>query len=152
LILFKFSIHIHSVLRYDKRSLNLVPFSGASSLSEMVDNVLIFVPFGLLLGLNLKRLNLWRNLLIVLFVSLSFEVLQYIFAIGATDITDVITNTLGGFIGLAAYASGRRRFDQVSWDRFIVTVGSVLLLLFVLFLAAVEVRHGVRYHSPRGGS
>jgi glycopeptide antibiotics resistance protein len=118
----------------------------------MVDNVVVFIPLGLLLGLNLKRLDFWRKLIIVLALSVSVEVLQYIFAIGATDITDVITNTLGGLVGLSAYTVASRYFAQDSLDRFIVIVGVVLFVMFAFFLAAVELRHGVRYHSPRGGS
>ena len=152
LVLFKFSIHIQSVLHYDKRSVNLIPFSSSSGSSgEMVDNVLVFIPFGLLLGINFKRADLWRKLIVVLAVSVSFEVIQYIFAIGSSDITDVITNTLGGLIGLSAYALGERYFDEDRLDRYIVVVGSALLVVAVVFLVVVEVHHGVRYHSPKGG-
>jgi glycopeptide antibiotics resistance protein len=149
LILFKFSVHITSVLHYDKRSINLVPFSNSSGSSrEMVENVLIFIPFGLLLAINFKQLDFWRKLLVVVVFSLTAEIIQYIFAIGATDITDVITNVFGGLIGLVAYDLGNRHIRQESLDRFIVIAGTVLLTMFLLFLAFVEVRHGVKYHSP----
>src|SRR5699024_7728970 len=36
-------------------------------------------------------------------VSLLFEVLQFVFAIGASDITDFIGNTLGGMVGIGVY-------------------------------------------------
>jgi glycopeptide antibiotics resistance protein len=154
LILFKFSVHIGAVLHYDKRSVNVVPFSTSSgSRSEMIENVLVFIPFGVLLGVNCKRLQLWRKLLIVFVFSFSAEAIQYIFAIGASDITDVITNTLGGLLGLMAYDLGRRRIRQESLDRLIVAGSTALLAVFLLLLAALELRHGVRYHSPdRSGS
>ena len=149
LILFKFSVHINGVLHYDRRSVNAVPLSNASGSSgETVDNVLVFVPFGLLLGVNCKRLNLWRKVLVVLVFSITAEALQYIFAIGASDITDVMTNTFGGLVGLVAYELGSRHLRQESLDKFIVVTGTALLALFLFFLAALEVRHGVRYHSP----
>ena len=147
LILFKFSIHIASVLHYDKRSLNFEPFSGASGSSgEAVDNVLVFIPFGLLLSINFKGLKFWNKLLVVLGVSIAAETIQYIFAIGATDITDVITNTLGGLIGITGYDLSSKYIDQERLDKFIVVAGSVVLGLFVLLLIALEIRHGVRYH------
>lgn len=147
LVLFKFSIHFASVLHYDKRSLNFVPFANASGSSdESLENVLVFVPFGLLLSVNFKRLSFWSKLLIVLGTSITAETIQYIFAIGATDITDVMTNTLGGFAGLIGYDLSRKYIDRESLDRFIVVAGSILLGLCLLFLVAVEVRHGVRYH------
>ena len=147
LILFKFSVHIASVLHYDKRSLNFVPFSASSgSSSESFDNVLVFIPFGLLLSVNFKQLNFWSKLLVVLGASIGAETIQYIFAIGATDITDVMTNTLGGLIGLIGYDLSSRHVKQEKLDKFIVIAGSILLGLLVLLLVVVEVRHGVRYH------
>jgi glycopeptide antibiotics resistance protein len=147
LILFKFSVHIASVLHYDKRSLNFEPFSSASGSSgESLDNVFVFIPFGLLLSVNFKGLGFWSKLLIVLGVSLTAETIQYIFAIGATDITDVITNTLGGLTGIVGYDLSSKYIDRESLDRFIVVAGSVVLGLCVLLLIALEVRHGVRYH------
>ena len=149
LILFKFSIHIASVLQYDKRSLNFEPFSKASgSPGESVDNVLVFIPFGLLLSVNFKRMSFWSKMLIVLSATIAAETLQYIFAIGATDITDVITNTLGGVIGIVGYDLSRKHIDQQLLDKFIVVAGSILLGLFLLLLLGVEVTHGVRYHRP----
>jgi glycopeptide antibiotics resistance protein len=148
LILFKFSVHFASVLNDGQRSVNVVPFSKASGTpGEMVDNVLVFIPFGVLLGVACKTLDVWRQLLVVSALSLSAEVVQYVLAIGAADITDVITNTFGGLLGLMAYDLGRRHMREQSLDRCIVTAGSVLLGVFLLLLAAVELRHGVRYHS-----
>ena len=79
------------IRHYDRRSLNFVPFSRASgSPGESVDNVLVFIPFGLLVSVNFKWRDFWRKLLIVLGASIAAETIQYIFAIGATDITDVM--------------------------------------------------------------
>jgi len=149
LILFKFSVHISSVLNYDKRSLNFVPFSNSSGTStQEVENILVFIPFGLLLSINFKRLTFGSKLLVVLGASIAAEAIQYIFAIGATDITDVITNTLGGLIGIFAYDLSSKYVDQEGLDKFIVVTGSILIGLCVLLLCALEVRHGVRYHRP----
>jgi hypothetical protein len=101
----------------------------------------------LLLSVNFKRLNLWSKLLVVLAASIAAETIQYIFAIGATDITDIITNALGGLIGLSGYDLCRKYLDQENLDGFIVVAGSLLLGLCVLLLVILEVRHGVRYHT-----
>ena len=135
LILFKFSVHIASVLSYDNRSVNLIPFSNSSGSSgEMADNVLVFIPFGLLLGVNFKRLDLWRKLLVVFVFSLTAEAIQYILAIGASDITDVITNTFGGTLGLMAYDLGSKHIRQESLDRFIVSTEPLSSGFFSSFL------------------
>ncbi|EFH84437.1 VanZ family protein [Ktedonobacter racemifer] len=134
LVLFKFSFNLSSVLDYQTRSLNLIPFAGASrdNLREMIYNFVVFIPFGLLLSVNLKRANFWRKLAFVFIFSLAAEMIQFVFAIGATDITDVITNTFGGFLGLILYDLSNKYVDNEKLDRFIVVAGTILLILFIL--------------------
>lgn len=88
------------------RSLNLIPFgasmirNGGISLSEIVYNALFFVPLGMYFSfLNVAK-KPWQGILIGFAVSIAFEVVQYVFMIGASDITDVIMNTLGTAIGV----------------------------------------------------
>jgi glycopeptide antibiotics resistance protein len=50
-----------------------------------------------------SKLSFAKMLTMIIGLSLSFEVLQFIFALGRTDITDVIDNTLGGVIGIGIY-------------------------------------------------
>lgn len=50
--------------------------------------------------------NKWSfiiKVIIILCFSLSFEILQFIFAIGRTDVIDLLCNTLGGIIGIGIY-------------------------------------------------
>ena len=132
LVLFKFSYDIIPVLfDYQTRSLNWIPFIYSSK-SEIISNFLVFIPFGLLLGVNFKRIVFWHKLAIVFLASLSVELFQYVFAIGVTDLTDLISNTLGGLLGLAAYALGHKYIDSKKLDRFIVIAGFILVILFVL--------------------
>src|SRR3954470_16247807 len=120
LTLFKLSYDIGSVLSgYRTRSLNLVPFVtlGQVGLSETVSNVVTFLPFGLLAALNFKQTALWRLLLAVLAFSVVVETLQFVLAIGTTDVTDVVTNTLGGLVGLGLYRLLNRvvRAEILDW-------------------------------------
>ena len=76
-------------------------YEGDIPLFEAFLNLLIFVPFGIYLkmvGLSNKRIILSGFSL-----SLIFEISQYFFKLGATDITDLITNTFGTVVGLYAY-------------------------------------------------
>jgi glycopeptide antibiotics resistance protein len=65
--------------------------------------------------------------------SFAVELIQYAIAIGVADITDLIMNTLGGFIGLAAYAAARGGTNNKRLDRGILLVGA-LILLTILYL------------------
>jgi len=135
LVLFKFSYDISSVLLdHQTRSLNLIPFVDAlrGSFREMIDNLVIFIPFGLLLSVNLKRATFWRKLTLIFIFSMTAEMIQFVLAIGTTDITDVITNTLGGFVGLILYDLGKKYIDSEKLDRFIVIAGTILLILFIV--------------------
>ena len=39
----------------------------------------------------------------IFLTSLFFETVQFVFAIGASDITDLLANTLGGVIGMGVF-------------------------------------------------
>lgn len=65
------------------------------------------------------------------------ELMQYLLQIGASDITDILTNVSGGVLGMGVYALLRRQFPNGKLDERLVMVGSVLLLLSVGLLLAV---------------
>jgi glycopeptide antibiotics resistance protein len=135
LVLFKLSYDISSILiGYQTRSLNLIPFVtlGQTGLSETVSNVVTFIPFGLLLAVNVKQTSPWRLLLVVLAFSLVVEILQLALAIGTTDATDVVTNTLGGLIGLALYRLVNTVVRAEILDAIITLVGLTLFIAFLL--------------------
>jgi glycopeptide antibiotics resistance protein len=146
LVLFKFSLHISHVLAHHHRSLNLIPFAAPSIVNgqinygEMVYNCIFFIPLALLLHVNFKKVGFLSKLAFILFFSLAAEIIQFIFAIGATDITDVITNTLGGFIGLKLYDVSNKYIISKNLDKVIVLVGILLFLVFI----AIQASHFVR--------
>lgn len=128
LVLFKFSFDITLILEHQMRSLNMIPFTG--HLREMAYNLIVFIPFGLFLGVNFKQIAFWQKLAIVSFFSLGIETIQFILAIGVTDITDIIMNTFGGLFGLILYAFGKRHVDSEKLGFFINVVGVLLIVLF----------------------
>jgi glycopeptide antibiotics resistance protein len=136
LVLFKTSTDFSSVLlHYQSRSLNLIPFASYAhgAAREMIDNLVVFIPLGLLLGVNLKHVSFWRKLAFIFGLSFVLEILQYLLAIGATDINDVILNTAGGLFGLALYALNSKYLDNKKLDRCIAAVVAILLTLILLF-------------------
>lgn len=145
LLLFKFSYDIVSVIRtYQVRRINLIPFAGSSpsGVRQMIENIIVFVPFGLLLGVNLKQATFWRKLALVLILSLAVETTQFVLSIGISDITDVITNTIGGLIGLALYEGCNRYVDNDKLDRaIVVSMASILVLLLFLRIFVFRFRY-----------
>jgi len=87
-----------------ERRTNLVPFSELFILtSENILNVVIFVPLGIYAGILFEKWLFGKKLFFVFLLGLLVEGLQYILRVGAFDITDIITNTLGGIIGLMIF-------------------------------------------------
>lgn len=74
--------------------------SGKDHLAmEVILNILVFIPIGLLSSSLFKRGVIVKTLSIGLSVSLIIELGQFIFGKGIAEIDDVIHNTLGTVIG-----------------------------------------------------
>ncbi len=86
-------------IRFDV-SCNLIPFRDMlNGLRSTLQNILLFVPLGIFLPLLWNRYTSIRNtLLFGLGMSLAIELLQ-IFTYRATDVNDLMTNTLGTLLG-----------------------------------------------------
>jgi len=88
--------------------LDLAPFTWteggwARMASEVIPNILMFIPFGFFLPLVWGRAKKWYATLgFTLLLSVCIEVTQF-FIGRAADIDDVILNALGGIIGYGAY-------------------------------------------------
>jgi glycopeptide antibiotics resistance protein len=133
LVLFKLSYDPYAVIRdFQTRSLNLIPFAYARN-SEMIANVVAFIPFGVMLGVNFRQGAFRYKIAVIFAFSVAVEIIQYCFAIGATDITDIIMNTLGGFLGLAGYVVVSRQTNDSFLERCILVAGT-LILLAILYL------------------
>jgi glycopeptide antibiotics resistance protein len=98
----------------------------------MIENFVVFIPFGLLLSTVFKKVIFWQKLVIIFVSSMVIETTQYLLAIGVSDITDVITNTTGGLVGLAAYSLCKDYINSKKIDRFITIFITLLIILSLL--------------------
>ena len=117
-----------------ERSINLIPF-GKADIGEMVLNVLAFVPLGLYASMLLVRWHWGKILLFCCGFSVLIESIQFALAIGAFDITDIITNTSGGLTGLAFFYATEKAFGNRSKaQQFINVLATIATAALVLFL------------------
>jgi glycopeptide antibiotics resistance protein len=121
------------------RKANLVPFSEPLILtSENILNVVIFVPLGIYTGILFEKSIFVKKLFFFFLLSLLVEGLQYILRLGAFDVTDIITNTLGGVIGLVIFKAIEKAYsDNVKAKKFInivAAIGTVLMILLLVLL------------------
>lgn len=116
----------------------------------MVANLALFVPFGVYLGLLAPSWAWWMTACAVAGPSLVLEVTQYVFGIGSSDVTDVITNTVGGLAGLGLLVLARRRLGTRTATVMtrVCSIGTVLILLASAILVAAPLRHAPRPHLP----
>ncbi len=127
-----------------QRVVKLVPFAataeaGPSTSLDVWANLLLFIPFGLYLGLLAPSWSWWRSAAVMASASLGLEVTQYVLGVGSTDATDVLVNTVGGLVGLGlvALARGGRPARTGGAVVVVCTVGTALaLLVTVLYLSS----------------
>ncbi|MEO6637349.1 MAG: VanZ family protein [Ginsengibacter sp.] len=70
---------------------------------NLFGNILLFVPFSVILITAFKLIKLRFILLWAAVVSISIEITQYVFQIGFPDIDDVILNVTGALLGFFIY-------------------------------------------------
>lgn len=136
ILLFKLGVRFSYM---GKRSANLIPFREPSILAgENIMNVVIFVPLGVYAGILFERWSFGKKLLFFFFMSLLVEGLQYTFRIGAFDVTDIITNTLGGLIGLIIFKAIEIAVNSsVKAQKFIniiAATGTALMIVLLVLL------------------
>ena len=150
ILLFKLGVRFSYM---ENRQVNLIPFSeflilnGKIDFGEIIMNVIIFVPLGIYAGILFKEWIFGKNIFFFFLTSLIVEGLQFILRVGAFDITDIITNTLGGIIGLMIFKAIEKSFNNsVRAEKFINVIaatGTVLMisLLILLKLKMLPVRY-----------
>ncbi|MYL41207.1 VanZ family protein [Virgibacillus salexigens] len=100
----------------DFRSVNFIPFASINDYIQVDDgiqtrlvdvnvwgNILIFIPAGIYFMLLRKTRSTLGVFLTIIVMSVAVEIIQYTFAIGATDIDDVILNSFGGLLGIILF-------------------------------------------------
>lgn len=145
ILLFKMELDLQTLAQMDLRQVNLIPFAqplrvnGQADYSEAVQNAAAFLPFGLLLAAACPHWTGRRSIACMAGVSLAIEGLQYVLAIGTSDVTDLLMNTLGGVCGLALYAGLTRVLGSRARKGVLLLAlvgGSALLLLVLVLLIA----------------
>lgn len=103
--------------------INIHSLSSWPDFSNLVGNIVAFIPFGMFLVLLSK--NRGMSFIGVLGRTLSFslclECLQVVFSLGVFDVDDLILNTSGGVLGYCTI----KLCDQV-YSKFIVNTSSIV--------------------------
>lgn len=142
IILFKLQFSISELDTI--RSVNFIPFHYDNEigirfhLTEVLENVAIFAPLGIYLCMLKHEPKFTVKLMFIVGTSLALEVFQYILSIGRSDITDLITNTCGGLLGIAIYSILVKLFrSRRRTNKFITIIASIVTVLVIGGLAVL---------------
>jgi len=144
-IIFKLEFSIKELPQI--RNINLIPFNqpaivnGKADISEIVLNVLAFIPYGLFIHILMDEKSMLKKLLIIFATSFILELIQYIFAIGASDITDIISNTSGGIIGVVVsmFMEKLLRENRIKYINIVSTVCAIILTAIIVILLLTNI-------------
>ncbi|AGA67852.1 glycopeptide antibiotics resistance protein [Desulfitobacterium dichloroeliminans LMG P-21439] len=128
------------------RVINLIPLGGSFDengvlvLREIVYNIIFFIPLGIYICMLKGAWSFKKKVLPIIGVTLGFEAVQFIFAMGRSDITDLLGNTLGGIIGIGIYALlwrilNNRTVTAVNLLALAVTVCALLPFTYLFYLS-----------------
>ena len=123
------------------RGINLIPFhydqlaGSRFQLNEVLYNVFVFVPVGFFFS-ALGKKKIVSGIMYSALLSLCFEVLQWCFSLGASDITDLITNIAGGALGASIFLVLEKllKGKEVIVVSIIGAILEVLLICLMIFL------------------
>ncbi|WP_345451179.1 VanZ family protein [Arthrobacter gyeryongensis] len=137
-----------------ERSINLIPFASIAeyafshspgtervAFANVVGNILIFIPLGVYASWLRHRAAARPTMFTVASVSVAVEIIQGVFAVGASDIDDVILNCVGGLIGMLAFWLLSAILRKRSRERTAMAVFSVLSMpVWVYFFFIIRLR------------
>ena len=95
---------------------NLIPFinlfdydNRRDLLLNVIGNTAMFIPSGIILPIIYKKLNsFWKVIAAGALISFCIEIIQLPFSVRASDVDDLILNTLGVSIGYGIYTAVKR--------------------------------------------
>ena len=155
IIIFKMNFNLN-ILPY-MRIINLIPLkesvlaNGKIYYSEIFYNILIFIPLGIYLGMIKKESKFIKKLTPIICLTLIYETLQFILHIGTSDITDIITNTLGGAVGIGIINflykifKNKQRVDNILNSLAAICTIAVITIICIILIETINNKDIVTY-------
>lgn len=86
--------------------------------ANLLGNVLIFLPFGMLVPFITKRFKkFWSVALLAFELSVLVELVQLVTKVGSCDVDDILLNTIGGMLGFVCYAIAVRCRRKIHYGK-----------------------------------
>lgn len=129
--------NLFSAIGASERTISIIPFQSIydmaisnASIGRIIENVLgnivLFIPFGILFSIisNKKHKEV---LCAAIIFSLLIEITQFLFALGSTDVDDLIFNVLGAYIGYFVSDKISKQFKSYTHYLTVMTLITAIL-------------------------
>ncbi len=153
-LLFRFN-YIFDAERTITRSYNLIPFKSimvfigggvfsSHDASNIFGNIVLFIPLGVYVRAIRKHSGFLKSLLTVIITVVAVEIIQFAFGLGAGDVDDIILNSFGGLIGIAAYSLIFKILKEEARTRTAVSIIAAIIGVPVIYLYFTTVFNHLR--------
>lgn len=128
--------NLFSAIGAGERTISIIPFQSIYDMAvsntsigriieNVVGNIVLFIPFGILFPIisNKKRKGLYAAIIF----SLLIEITQFLFALGSTDVDDLIFNVSGAYIGYFVSDKISKQFK--SYTHFLIVMTLITAIL-----------------------
>ncbi len=149
--------NLFAMIGHGQRVLNIIPFASTfemmstigllHNLQNISGNLAVFFPMGIFIPLLMKK-GFKQTVVIVIGISVSIEVVQYILAIGISDIDDVILNTVGAIVGWSVFQYIKGKIKRTFIFR-VVIVGMMIVFGFVGIFAILTTETRLFQITPK---
>jgi glycopeptide antibiotics resistance protein len=149
--------YIFDADRVISRSYNLIPFktiweyvsgnsdvSKSHAISNVLGNIAVFIPYGVYLHTLRGRKVFAKSAVVIILTAIAIETVQFAFGLGASDIDDVLLNSVGGLIGVLGYVLARKILKEENRTRTVISVVSVVIGAPVIYLYFTTVFNHLR--------
>lgn len=141
--------NLFSAIGASERTISIIPFKSIYSMvvsntsieriaENILGNIILFIPFGILFPIIFDKKQKGVLCAAIVF-SFLIEIIQFILALGSSDIDDLIFNVLGAYIGYFVSGKIRRRFK--SYTRFLIASILMAVILGTGVLGYLLVHH-----------
>lgn len=129
------------------RKVNLDPYIWDIYMTDYLNkinilgNVILFIPLSIFYrSLNSKNSGkFFKCIFLSLILSIFFEIFQFVFEIGVTDVNDIILNTLGGIIGTIIYSLMSLLLSKDNIKEFISIFGGTITFTISILIALIKI-------------
>ena len=125
--------------------------------AHAAENILLFIPFGILIPFKTRFFKKWWNLVLIAIISsMLIEISQLITGRGAFEVDDILLNTLGAFIGYIVFSLiyhsyiAFKKESQIPLGRHEQQINRVTLFLIQLLPIILILMMIFRFSSDEG--